>query len=291
MTQPDTHQTPPLDQMIARSLCDIDIPPRPVIIDRISAAMQEDDPNLKFVGEMISQDVSLAASLIKTANSPYFGYRRKARSVLEAILMLGLGITCQAVASICLRKAFPDSNHYERFWDSSMRIAALSGWLAQRLRNPKLRADDAYTFGLFRDAGIVILLRRFPNYIDILGRANQEKSRPFTQIEHDDLPTDHSMLGCLLAQDWWLPEEMCLAIRHHHDQYALEYFDSGLPLSSRYMIAISQTAEYLLQRTTGGSQTYEWEKLGPICLRLLHLDNEELPALEDDAAHLLSTIS
>jgi HD-like signal output (HDOD) protein len=286
------HPAPPpsLDRLLYQSISSIDIPPRPRIIDRIRDAMNEAAPNLRQVGQLISRDVSLAAGLIKTANSPYFGYQNRARSVQDALAMLGLDATSRAVASISLRLAFPECTGYERFWDASARIAALSGWLVQRLGKPGLRADDAYTFGLFRDCGIVILLRRFPAYRGTLARANDCAEQAFTVVEHADFPTDHTMLGSLLARDWWLPDEICQAIRHHHDRNAIDLFESGLPLASRQLIAFSQTAERLLQRIRGGSHTREWEKLGASCRRLLNLEEVELAALEEEAGILLRTI-
>jgi HD-like signal output (HDOD) protein len=290
MTNDSMGLSPWVETVLERTIKDNDIPPRPLIIDRIRAAMSHDDPNFRRVGQLISADVSLAAGLIKTANSPYFGFQSRARSVQEALMMLGLDVTSRAVAAISLRKAFPDSGHYERFWDASARIAALSGWLAQRVQKPKLRADDSYTFGLFRDCGIVILLRRFPGYAQTLARANQDSERPFTAVEQQDFPSDHTMLGCLLAQNWWLPEEICQAIRHHHDPSAIDMFESGLPLASRYLVAVSQTAEHILQQLTGASQTQEWPKLGSSCLRLLSLDQAMLDVLYKDAEELLNTI-
>ena len=71
-----------------------------------------------------------------------------------------------------------------------------------------VRADDAYTYGLFRDCGIVILLRRYPAYQGILAGANLDRDMPFTAVEQAALPTDHTVVGCLLAQNWWLPGEI-----------------------------------------------------------------------------------
>ncbi|WP_291994952.1 HDOD domain-containing protein [Candidatus Accumulibacter sp. ACC003] len=243
--------------------------------------------NFKLIGEQISADVSLAAGLIKTVNSPYFGCRSRCRSVHEALLMLGLDATSRAIAAISLRQAFPGSAHYERFWQASAQIAALSGWLAQTVRKAGLRADDAYTYGLFRDCGIVILLRRFPDYVKTLDRANHEAERAFTDIEIEALPTNHSVVGALLAQNWWLPEEICLAIRNHHDRSAIEHFESGLPAASRYLVAVSQTAEHILQHATAGSYTEEWQKLGPSCMRLLGIEDAALAELYDEGAALI----
>lgn len=279
-----------VDGVLEQSIKGIDIPPRPLIIDRVRAAMNEEVPNFKRVGELISADVSLAAGLIKTANSPYFGYQSRARSINEALLMLGLDVTCRAIAAISLRQAFPNSAHYERFWDASAKIAVLSGWLARRLKRPRLRADDAYTYGLFRDCGIVILLRRFPEYKMTLHRANNEAVLSFTALEQRELPTDHAVIGCLLAQSWWLPDEICQAIRHHHELASIATADSAVPLASRYLIAIGQTAEHLLQQVSGASHTAEWPKLGAACLRLLDLKDENLPELYEEATVLLRTL-
>ena len=280
----------PVDALLEQNIQSIDIPPRPIIIDRIRSAMNEEVPNFKFVGQLVSADVSLAAGLIKTANSPYFGYQSRARSVSEALLMLGLDVTCRAIATISLRQAFPNNAHYERFWDASARIAALSGWLARQVKRPNLRPDDAYTYGLFRDCGIVILLRRFPLYKETLVRANSEAEIAFTVVEQRDFPSDHATIGYLLAQNWWLSDEICQAIRYHHDQQALDHFESGMPMLSRYLVATSQLAEHLWQQVSGESHTEEWGKLGASCLRLLNLEEADLGDLYQEAAQVLKLV-
>jgi HD-like signal output (HDOD) protein len=273
--------------LLEGSLKDIGIPPRPTILDRISREMLQDEPDYKRLANIIGADVSLSASLIKTANSPFFGYRNRVRSVNEALMMLGLDVASRAIAGIILRKVFPNSLHLERFWDASARIARLSGWLAQHVGRNKLRPDDAYTFGLFRDCGIPVLLSRFPGYEKILASANSEAGRSFTVIETSQLPTNHAMVGCLLAQSWWLPEEACLAIRHHHEVAIIETPSITPPLTSRYRIAIAQFAEHLMQRHTGLSHTQEWPKLGAACLRLLDVAEDDVDAILADAVPVM----
>ena len=279
--------TPPplsqVDALVEGSLKDIGIPPRPAILEHISREMLRDEPDYKRLAKVISADVGLAASLIKTANSPFFGYRNRVRSINEALMMLGLDVASRAIAGIILRKAFPSSPHLERFWDASARIARVSGWLARYAGNHKLRPDDAYTFGLFRDCGIPVLMRRFPDYSKLLARANSEEKLGFTAVEEAHLPTNHAMVGCLLAQSWWLPEELCLAVRHHHDLATLETPSPTPPLTSRYRIAIAQFAEHLVQRHTGLSHTREWLKLGAACLKLLDIAEDEIDGILAEA--------
>lgn len=85
----------------------IDIPPRPLIIDRIGSEMLQENPCLRRVGQLISADVGLAAGLIKTASSPSFGLRARVRSVAEALMLLGLEVTSRAVAASACAAPFP----------------------------------------------------------------------------------------------------------------------------------------------------------------------------------------
>lgn len=287
MTQPGTSR---LDHLLQKNIQEDDIPPRPQIIDRIRSEIMRNDPDLRLVAELINRDVALAAGLIRTANSPFFGHARHARSVMEAVSMLGLDVTTRAITTICLRTAFPECGHYERFWHASAQIAALSAWLSKRLAPTKIRIDDAYTFGLFRDAGIVILMRRYPKYTQILGAANENREMRFTAVEQEQLPTDHCMLGSLMAQNWWLPEDTCQAIRHHHDLNRLDADTADLNETSRLLIALAQTSEYLVQQITGGSQTQEWFKLGASCQQQLALNDVTLAECLADAREILESI-
>lgn len=276
-----------IESQLEKSIKEIEIPPRPLILDRINEEMQKDEPDFNHLASLISADVALAASLIKITNSPFFGFRGHVHSPREALMLLGLNVAAKAVAGIVMRRAFPASPHLERFWDASALIARLSGWLAQRLTGNQLRADDAYTFGLFRDCGIPLLLARRPDYFDILVEANHDAEHSFTAIEDRVLPTNHALVGSLLAQSWWLTGETCLSVRHHHDPAYLDATTIPPTLNSRYMIAVAQLAELLLQRHTGRSHTREWDKLGPACMRLLKLDDAALAELLSEAAPLM----
>lgn len=283
-------ESPPseVDNLIERTILDVGIPPCPLILDRFITEARRDEPDFSRLASIIGSDVGLSAGLIKTANSPFFGMRQRVRSVNEALTILGLKTASRAVAGLILRKAFPNVPNLERFWDASARIAHLSGWLAHHFEIRGLRAEDTYTFGLFRDCGIPVLLGRFPSYEKVLAEANNDAERSFTAVEETELPTNHAMVGCILAQSWWLPEEICLAIRNHHDLAALESLSSKLPMQSRRLIATGQLAEHIVQRQLGLSLTQEWTKLGPACLKILELDETQLEALYIEAESVLN---
>lgn len=273
-----------VDRLFERAIIDVGIPPCPAILNRFMGEAKKDEPDYKRLAAIIGTDVGLSAGLIKTANSPFFGVRQRVRSTNEALAMLGLDASSHAVAGIILRKSFPNVPNLERFWDASARIALLSGWLVRKIGIPNLKAEDAYTYGLFRDCGIPVLMRRFPNYGKILESANTDVACNFTEVEEASLPTNHAMIGCLLAQSWWLPEEICLAIRNHHNLQELQSEEFSLPAMSRRLIAVAQLAEHIVQHQFSLSYTEEWPKLGAACLQILGVNAVEVESLYVEAA-------
>ncbi|MGC2166759.1 MAG: HDOD domain-containing protein [Gallionella sp.] len=274
---------------LEKSLLDIRIPPRPAILDRIKEEAGREEPNFIILSKLIAEDVGLSAGLIKTANSPYFGFSRKLTTVQEALLALGLDVASKAVAGVSLRNALPKSPALERFWFSSAHVARLSGWLVRELDFKSIRPDDAYTYALFRDCGIPILLSHFVGYYDVLSEANFETLVNFTAVEDRHLPTNHAAVGALLAQSWYLSDDTSNAIRHHHDSDDIIQPSKTLTNSSLQLVALAQLSEYLLQKNTGLCHTEEWLKLGNTCMQILDITDAEIELMSADADKIIKT--
>lgn len=280
---------PGLTTRMRAEIRNIGIPPRPALLDEIDREMRKESPDFKRLAGVIGADVGLAASLIKVANSPYYGFGKKVRSVPETLLVLGLKIVTRTIAGLALQQVFPRVPSLERFWDSAARTARVAGWLAQRLKGRIApRPDDAYTLGLFRDCGIALLLIPFAEYAQVLQQANADAGRPFTEVEDAALSINHAIVGAELAEDWLLPEEIHQAIRHHHDRAAIEGTSATpLPETTRQLMALCQVAEYMIQQATGMSRTQEWSKLGEVCLQVLGIAPGELDDLLTDCREVV----
>lgn len=260
-------------RMLETSLHEIGIPTCPAIITQIKVEMAKEDPDLRYLVRTICADVGIAAGLIGIANSPYFGSGRRIRSVREALQVLGLATAGRAVAGIALQNLFPITPQIERFWYESATVARLSGWLIQHIRLSKdVRSEDAYTFGLFRNCGIPILMKRYgQDYDKVLKQADEEKVIGLMEVEESKFPTNHASAGSALSRAWLLPEEITLAIRYHHDsQMVTLSSDFARGNEAVGLIAIGQIAEYLFQyhnpRLRHGA---EWGKMDPFALRAL----------------------
>ena len=274
---------------LAETIREVGIPPRPLILEKIATEMRKEYPEFRVLAQHISADVSISGSLLKLVNSPFYGFRQRARSVQDALTMLGLNTVSSALAGIVLRNLLPTPPRLERFWDASARIAQVSAWLVQELGAVHgLRAADAYTFSLFRDCGIPIMLRKYPDYFDTLRLANAEGAQRFTDIEEAHHPTNHAVVGCLLSQSWWLPESTSEAIRHHHDFVSLRAGGGAFDPVARRLICIAQLADHLVETTTGRNHSCEWAKMGEACLQLLDIDPARLEALEAAAVEAVT---
>jgi len=263
-------------------LITIGIPPRPKVLLSIEREMRREEPDYSVLEKVISLDVGVAASLLKIAKSPLFGNSANVRTIKDALQVLGLKIVATAIAGLSLRKAFANVPNLERFWDASACVAQISAWLTSQVVFPArpIRPDEVYTYGLFRDAGIPVLLSNFSDYLDVLKVANSEAEQPFTRIEDQEYGINHALIGAKLAKEWELPDEHRNAIEFHHDRVTIQG-DGATPLSdvSRYYIAIAQLAEFFHQRATQKSHALEWNKLGDVCLACLQLTPERVEEL------------
>jgi HD-like signal output (HDOD) protein len=275
--------------LIMQKLREIGIPPRPDIVERIIAGMRVSHPDFSQLSSLINADVGLAASLIRTVNSPYYGFGKRVRSVQDALMVIGLNAAIRTVTALALKMVFPSNPALERYWDGSSRIARLSGWLAQRDRRISVPPDEAYTYGLFRDCGIPVLLIPFPDYQAVLKKANDEPEAIFTEVEDAMFPTNHVKVGTEMAVTWLLPEEMCLAIEHHHDPRAFgDEAPAFVPANAQKFIALAHLAEHLVQHHTGQSYTREWLKFRDACLRLLALTEADLDVLRTESKEVIA---
>ena len=89
-----------LDREAEEIINDIGIPPCPAILTTLMREMREDEPDFVKLGKLIGSDVSLAAAMLKTVNSPFYGLRSKATSVQQAITLLGLRNVAQIVTGL-----------------------------------------------------------------------------------------------------------------------------------------------------------------------------------------------
>ena len=263
-------------------LRDLSIPPRPDIVGLLFGEMRKEQPDIKRVTAAIIKDPALSAGILRAANSPFFGLSRKVSSLPKAISVLGLIHVSNIVCGLAVRRALQSEKpgiSLDKFWQAAEQMSMLCHFVARRVRG--ISPDEAYTYGLFRDCGVPVLIDRFPNYREVLRRANDMRWVGTTQVEESETGTTHSILGYFLARNWLLPDHICRAILLHHD---IEVFrDKTIGNEVRNLIGVGHLAEHLQQIWLGNPANAEWDKYGAAVAGHFALDEEDLSDLAEGA--------
>jgi HD-like signal output (HDOD) protein len=276
------HDLEELDREAEHIVRDIGIPPCPAILTKLMQEMREDEPDFVKLGKLIGGDVSLAAAMLKTVNSPFYGLRTKATSVQQAIALLGLRNVAQLVTGLLLREAFPGgtSDVMDEYWESSSGIARVNAGLTRKFKG--IDRDEAYTFALFRDCGMLAMIGSFDGYKPVLAGDKVQGDARITDFEDQHYGMNHARIGYHLAKTWLLPEEICKSILWHHDYVALQDGRAGVHAVSAKHIALALAAESIFVKASIGVTNPEWRKGGDYALAQLGVTQEELDAFGEE---------
>lgn len=237
----------------------VDIPPCPAVLIELDAELKKDTPDQREIARLISQDVALSGHVMLIANSPAFSTGHKLASITQAINVLGMQSIFNLVVAQLLKMALAGDKDaaMDRFWESSAQTAHVSAELAKRLRC--VRPDVAYTFGLFHDCGIPLLMKRFPQTREVLAAANAAEDRAFTDVEDAMLGTNHAVVGYFLAKRWHLADFVAEGVLYHHD-YSVLVKPGSVSDTARALIAVCVLAEHIIRLHGSGNGEKEWDK-------------------------------
>lgn len=235
---------------IERVLGTIDIPTCPAIVTQVLAEVQKDDPDMKRLAKTIESDVGMAAIAIKLANSPLFRVGAPVNGVMQALQRLGTrNVVCVVVAT-ALRSTMAgvSPGFIESFWKNTAAIAQVAGLIARKQYG--MSPDAAFTYALFHDAGIPLMMRRYPDYPAVMEKA---ASAGVALVEAEDgyYPCTHPIIGSLLVRNWGLPPLLGLAIRFHHEPDVYDLPDSVFPGGALSLVAVVHIAEHLAHMLDG----------------------------------------
>ena len=252
---------------------DIVIPACPELLAELQVEVRKGDPDPLTIARIAGSDVAMAASLIRVANSPMYARSRPARTVSEAVAMLGVGQAISVLTGFLTRNAIRiNSPLIEHFWETSTRRSLAMAYIARQLYG--INADVAQTCGLFCHVGIPIMLQGLPGYAGTLAEAMARQDRSFTQTENAVHQTDHAVVGAIVAKTWRLPPLISFVIRLHHDFTCLN--DKAIPPEVKSLVATSSIAEHLVADFEGVKQQIEWKIHAPACLAYLQISESEV---------------
>lgn len=240
---PLTRELSPED--IEKVMSTVDIPTCPKSVTEAMKEAQKDEPDLQRLANIITSDAGMSAAALKLANSPLFGVGNQLSGVRKAVERLGINnVVCVVIAS-ALRASITGlpAAWLESFWKRTTLVSVVASLIARRQYG--ISPDAAYTYALFHDAAVPLMMRRFPSYGELLENC-QHDGAMLVSAEAGFFPCTHPIIGSLLVRNWGLPPLLGQAIRFHHEPDAYDLPDRTLPGGALSLIAVTQIAERLL---------------------------------------------
>lgn len=280
-------------EQIQQALQGITIPPQPQIMVDLQFEQYMPDPDLETIAKLISQDPGLSGALLKLVNSPHFGLSNKIGSIQRAVNLLGSRSIINLINAQSIKGEMSDETivTLNRFWDTAQDVAMTCLTLAKRTGMQS--ADEAYTLGLFHDCGVPLMLKRFPNYMEVLEEAyaKADGETRVVDTENRAFNTNHSVVGYFTAKSWRLPEHLTAAIANHHNALAVFRDESSRNAQSQMknLLAVLKMAEHICAsyRVLGSqSVDHEWQVVGPLVLDYIGLSDYDFENLKQNIREL-----
>ena len=156
------------------------IPRLPSFASTLIIRLAEKNISLREATELIKQDPSSVAVVLKVVNSSFYGLRQKVSDVNHALVLIGFARMYQLIIAEGLRSSMPDTPDFKAIQSHSVAISHIA--FALSLTSRTGHPSEVATIGLLHDLGrgVILLLK---------------KQNPSLGILIDSL--DHAKLGAL----------------------------------------------------------------------------------------------
>ncbi len=257
----------------------IALPPLPNLVNRLMELLRDQgSTSSKRIAALVGTDPAIAATLLRWANSAAFGGLNPVSDLSLAIARLGFRQVTSAVTALAHSGHFQSddpekSRLLETLWSHAVTTAMASKHVAGLTG---LEPEEAFVAGLLHDTGKLLVLRAV-DYVE--GHDGAE----ITPVVLDELMAVlHTELGHRTLTTWSVPEPICYAALHHHD----EEIDPDQPLTMQIQAAdaISCKMGFHLRPDT------EMDLLSQRSIEYLNLSDIEIAGLmvdlEDEVAEV-----
>lgn len=193
------------------------LPALPLAVTQFIQKADDDNVDIKELARVVETDSGLTTEVLKFVNSSFVGLRSKARSVLQALTLLGkrqakMHIVTSATQSAVRAKKSKLINQ-NSFWNASLQKALFAKEVATLLKTDK---DLAFAGSLLQDFLLpVISNEMFEDYLELITKRD-ELPVGICDFEQDRFQWNHAKAGASLARRWHLPDDLVCCILFHH---------------------------------------------------------------------------
>ncbi len=196
------------------------LPTLPDVALKIRDAVENENSTAQNISDALAQDASLAARLIKVANSPLYRTRNPIEDLQMAVTRLGVRIVRDLVVGLAMKQIFQATSealdvHSRKVWSKSVDAAAISRMMATLV--PGLNPEQALLAGLIHNIGALPVLVLAENDDDLF-HDEEALGRVIYELQGE--------VGELILEHWDFDEHMLEVVKHCHD-FQYEHGDTA----------------------------------------------------------------
>jgi HD-like signal output (HDOD) protein len=201
------------------------LPSAPEVAQQMLVTVNRENATVDQLAKLIARDQSLAARLLRLANSAFFAIRTRVTSIPQAVTLLGFARVRNLVLGLSIWTAFdaqdPAGRRYRaRMWVHTAMVAATARMLVERTGGD---GGTAFAAGLLHDVGKLVLgLRLGASYWSLLDEA-AARGVDAAAVETEAFGCHHATVGGWLLQLWQLPPALVDPVALHHDPLTAEF--------------------------------------------------------------------
>jgi HD-like signal output (HDOD) protein len=156
------------------------LPTLPAVALKVRRAADNPDINLSAMADVVSQDPSLSARMVKISNSAYLGRSVKVTSIQQAVTRIGLRQIKNIATALAMEQLFVSKNeivkeYMSRIWADTIEIVASSMAVLQihtkQTKNRTLNLDSMMLAALVHNIGVLPILTEAERHADVFANA------------------------------------------------------------------------------------------------------------------------
>ena len=201
------------------------LPTLPAIALKVRKAADDPDINLNAMGEVIGQDPSLSARMIKIANSAYMGRSVKVTSISQAVTRIGLRQIKNISTALAMEQLFVSKNdvvarYLQQEWANTVNIVASSMAVLQlyiaRTKKREMSMDTMTLAALVHNIGVLPILTEAERHPEVFANPS------FLEVAIDKLA---GRIGASIMREWGFGDNFVNISKNWKD---LSYLPEGL---------------------------------------------------------------
>ncbi|MBT3136431.1 HDOD domain-containing protein [Alteromonas sp. ALT199] len=193
------------------------LPTLPAIALKVRKAADDPDINLNAMGEVIGQDPSLSARMIKIANSAYMGRSVKVTSISQAVTRIGLRQIKNISTALAMEQLFVSKNdivarYLQQEWANTVNIVAGAMAVLQlyiaRTKKREMSMDTMTLAALVHNIGVLPILTEAERHPEVFANPS------FLEVAIDKLA---GRIGASIMREWGFGENFVNVAKNWKD--------------------------------------------------------------------------